>query len=143
MKKVIVSAIAIVMTLVLLASCGALAPSIEGVYKTKTIDGKTPLEYFEASAEESGVDLDTLLGIFSLSGQTVTRDDLNNYVTIDLQKDGKAILSSFLEEDADEGTWEKKDNAVTITIDGDPQEFKLENGELTVEMDGVKIVLAK
>ncbi len=42
-----------------------------------------------------------------------------------------------------EGTWEQKGNVVTISIDGDPQEFALDGNTLTFSDDDVTMVLEK
>ena len=140
MKKAITGIILVIMIVAAFAGC---SPSIEGLYKTKSIDGKTPVEFMEAQAQESGIDLDTFLGIFALTGETVTRDDLNEYLTVDLQKDGKAKVFVLFDNESTEGTWEKKDNIISVTVNGDTLDFTLEGGNLTVDMEGSKLVLSK
>lgn len=61
--------------------------------------------------------------------------------TMELEGDGKCSVSLFGQ--TGEGSYEVKDTTVTITIDGDPQDFELEDDNLTVEMAGTKMIFEK
>lgn len=56
-------------------------------------------------------------------------------VYIQLNEDGSAVISLFGQEVT--GTWTAKtDTTADITLEGDTEEVKLENGELVLEADG-------
>lgn len=61
--------------------------------------------------------------------------------TMTLEDDGSCSVSLFGE--TGEGSYEVKDATVTITINGDPQDFELEDGNLTAEISGTKMIFEK
>ena len=136
MKKTLAILIAAIMIVAAFSACSS--KKAAGKYTLKTINGKTPYEYFTEEASKEGLDVATLLAFMGLS-----EDKLNEFVVINLEEDGKAKAQVFGEE-AEEGTWElKKSNTVTITIGDETNEYEYKNGTLTVEDDGVTYVLER
>ena len=69
------------------------------------------------------------------NGFTLTKD----YFTIILKKDGTSALSGAYA--SGEGTWEQEGDQITITIEGEPQTFTLQNGKLVMEEGAVELGL--
>lgn len=82
------------------------------------------------------------------SGQTVTPDDEiwktatgGKSATMNLKDDGSCSVDLFGQ--TGDGSFKVNDTTVTITIENDPQDFTLEDGNLTVEMSGTKMIFEK
>ena len=66
------------------------------------------------------------------NGFVLTED----YFTVLLKADGTSELSGMYASGT--GTWKKSGNTVTITIEGEPQTFLLQNGKLIMEEGSVE-----
>lgn len=98
-------------------------------------------------------DSNSIAGTYELTkmeagGVTVTpEDNLWKNATggkdaiIELNGDDSCSVDIFGE--TGKGSYEVKDTTVTITINDDPQDFELEDGNLTVEMAGTKMIFEK
>ena len=96
---------------------------------------------------------DNFVGVWDLysmeeNGQPASNEDiemmkdLGMTITLTLNADGSVHFDALGSEH--EGTWVAKDaTTVTITIDGTPEDMTLEDGVLSMEVDGVKMGLKK
>ena len=118
MKRIIAIILAALFVVVMLASCSA-----KGKYVISKIDGKSVEKYFE----EKG-----------MSGTSI---DPETFMTFELKSgnEAKITMMGF----SKEGTWKQKGNKVTITIDGDDEEFTLKGKQLIGNEDGEEIVLKR
>lgn len=66
-------------------------------------------------------------------------------ISIEIKDDGTCSYSMTFGEETEtmDGTWTQDGDKVTITFDGDPQEFTYKDGKLSGSMDGMTMVLAK
>ena len=133
-------------TLALLLAAAAIAAlfvgfskSPVGVYKSETVNGKAPYDYM---VEEFNGDADSLDQLIALIGKT--KEDVNNYVIITLEKDGTAKLSTFLDEGEEIGTWKQDGRTITMTgEDGESREFTYDGSRLIGKLGENEIVLSK
>ena len=138
MKKMLAILLVVVTVFGMLAGCSAKKTvDAEGTYLVKTIDGKTVKEYFDEMAQEYGMDIETIAPLMGLEVDT-----LDEFITIELNKDGKAKLNSVMD-DSEEGTWSAEGNMLTITIGNEPQTFEYKDGEFTMDADGMTVVFVK
>lgn len=135
MKKTLVLLLAAIMLVGVFAACAA--PDPTGNYTIKTINGKTPIDYFKEEAEADDIDIVTLLSFIGL-----TEDKLNEFMTMTIEKGGKATITVF-GEDPDEATWELKGSTLYLTADGETQELEYKNGTITIADGEMTYVLAK
>ena len=119
MKRIIAIILAALFVVVMLASCGA-----KGKYVISKVNDESVDEYLDRW-KEYGLDFTA-----------------EEFLTIELKNGGKALVTSFGEEE--EGTWKQKGSKVTITIDGEDSEFTLKGKELKGKgVDGNSITLKK
>ena len=137
-KKTIAILLVCLMLTALFVGCSG--GGAAGKYVVKTINGMSVKDYLNSEAGDSGMDLATIAGYMGLD-----MDKLNELVTFDLQKDGKATIASSLMGMSKEGTWELSGTKLTITIDGNAQEFEYKNGEIIGDMgsDDMKLVMSQ
>lgn len=138
MKKAIAILLVCAMLCVLFVGCSS--GDAEGKYLVKTINGMSVEDYLNSEAGDSGVDLATIASYMGID-----MNKLNELITFDLQKGGKATIASSVTGMSMEGTWELSGTKLTITIDGDAQEFEFKNGEIIGDMgsDDMKLVMSK
>ena len=134
MKRFIAIAMVVLITGIMLASCGGSSASAEGKYVVKTMNGKTIEEAIKDEVGDSSIDVSSILSMFGISS-------LEEYVTIELKSDKTATIT-LMGEDED-GTWTQSGSKVTVTVDGDDQEFTLSGNELSAELDGASFVFVK
>ncbi len=135
MKKLAAFALILVLAASAFAACAA--PDPTGRYTLQSINGQTPAEYFKAEADEEGLSLADLLSFLGLP-----EDKLNEFMTLTLEKEGKATIQIF-GEDAAECTWELKGGTLYLTDDDGTQELAYKNGAVTVVDKDVTYVLGK
>lgn len=79
-------------------------------------------------------------------------ESLQSYVgimetmTMVLKADGKVVMTTTIDkkEEKVEGTWKETEKGVSVTIEGDTQELKYENDDLTIEEEvGYKVYFTK
>ena len=104
---------------------------VEGTYKFKSL-----------SYTESGMTVELEAGEKFMGALTLSED----FMKITLEDSGVAtMVSTTAEGEVMTGTWikgEEKDTVV-ITFDGEPQTCVCDGKTLTIEVDGVKVVLEK
>ena len=105
-----------------------------GKYVAKSIDGQSVKDYFNMMADETGMDLDTLLEYLGL-------DSVENFVTLEIKDGGKFILTNF--EDSMEGNWTQDGNKIKLTIDGEVEEATINGDKITLVEDDSTLVLVK
>ena len=134
MKRIVAITLVVIMVAALFVGCGSSSP--EGLYRVKTMNGQSLKDAMMAEMG-SGATEDQLNAFLQLMGI----EKLEDIITFDLQSGGKVVASMMGEKT--EGTWKVDGEKITITIDGDAQEGTFKNGEITIEEDGMKMVLAK
>ena len=139
MKRIVSLTLVVLMVAALFVGCGS-SDSLDGTYKLKAIDGKNVKEYFTAIAEKGGKTLQTVLDFMGIDENT-----LDNLMTLVLKSDGTFSLNSKMdaEEKSYDGTWTQDGDKLTLTMDNEPQEFTLKDGELTLELKGMTMTLGK
>lgn len=139
MKRIVSLILVVLMVAALFVGCGS-SDSLDGTYKLKAIDGKNVKEYFTAIAEKGGETLQTVLDFMGIDENT-----LDNLMTLVLKSDGTFSLNSKMdaEEKSYDGTWTQEGDKLTLTMDNEPQEFTLKDGELTLELKGMTMTLGK
>lgn len=139
MKRILSLALVVVMVAALFVGCGS-SDSVEGTYKLKAIDGKNIKDYYTEMAEKSGETLETVL-----KSMGVEETDLDNLMTLTLNADGSAAMNSKMdvEEKSYDGTWKQEGDKITVTVDNDPQEFTLKDGEITAKFGDMTLTLGK
>ena len=139
MKRIVSLTLVVLMVAALFVGCGS-SDSLDGTYKLKAIDGKNVKEYFTAIAEKGGKTLQTVLDFMGIDENT-----LDNLMTLVLKSDGTFSLNSKMdaEEKSYDGTWTQDGDKLTLTMDNEPQEFTLKDGELTFAVDGMTMTLGK
>lgn len=135
MKKTLAIVVTLLLALTLCVSLVACGGGVEGTYKLESMEMGTGSDKITIKAGEE----------VDLMGTGVKTKIEADYMTLTLNADktAKMVTKATGAEVSVEGTWEEKDGKVVITVQNDPQEFKLENGKLILEQEGVKIVLAK
>lgn len=133
MKRFIAIAAAALLMAALFVGCGS--ASVAGKYVVKTIDGKTVEDSLNESLEEMGMSIEDYLELLEIPS-------LDEFMFMELKEDGTATVV-MMGEDSETGTWKQDGDKVTVTIDDDPIEFALKNGELSVDVDGQALVYAK
>lgn len=117
MKKSLVALFLVICMVVSFASCGGGSVE-EEIIGTWIVD-----------AEKSDLgDMDGMEGMVEM-------------ITFTFEEDGKGNMAVLGQEM--ELTYEINGDAVSITIEGDAQEFKYDDGSLIAEVDGDKMVLKK
>lgn len=129
MKRFVAITAAVLLIAALFVGCGGSDPT--GKYVVKTIGGQS----LEDALSESGFSVEDYLDLLGI-------ESLEEFMTVELKSDGKAILGMSGEED-EIGTWKQDGNDVTITFDDEPLTFKLNGNELSVEMEGEQYVFVK
>lgn len=76
-------------------------------------------------------------------GQVINPAELGMTVALELAEDGTATMSGMGGEEAQTGTWTIDGTTVTVTIDGDPLDFALEDGKLTASDDTMTMVFSQ
>lgn len=139
MKRILSLALVVVMVAALFVGCGS-SDSVEGTYKLKAIDGKNIKDYYTEKAGKSGETLETVLKFMG-----VEETDLDNLMTLTLNADGSAAMNSKMdvEEKSYDGTWKQEGDKITVTVDNDPQEFTLKDGEITAKFGDMTLTLGK
>ncbi len=139
MKRIVSLTLVILMVAALFVGCGS-SDSVDGTYKLKAIDGKNVKEYFTAIAEKGGETLQTVLKFMGID-----ENSLDNLMTLVLKSDGTFSMNSKMdtEEKSYDGTWKQEGDKLTLTIDNEPQEFTLKDGELSFTTDGMTMTLGK
>lgn len=139
MKRIVSLTLVILMVAALFVGCGS-SDSVEGTYKLKAIDGKNIKDYYTEKAEKSGETLETVLKFMG-----VEETDLDNLMTLTLNADGSAAMNSKMdvEEKSYDGTWKQEGDKITVTVDNDPQEFTLKDGEITAKFGDMTLTLGK
>lgn len=78
------------------------------------------------------------------SGETtINPADYGMEVTLTLAEDGTATMVGMNGGDDSVGTWTISGNIVTVTIDGDPLDFTLEDGKLSASQDEMAMIFSQ
>ncbi len=135
MKRIIAIALVAIMVLVVFASCGG-SSDAAGKYTVKSVNGKSVEDAIKESLGEygEGLDIDTILSLAGI-------DSLEDYMTMELKSDG--TVESSMAGVSQTGTWSQSGNTVTITIDGDAQEFSFNGTELSASAEGIDYVFVR
>ncbi|MBQ7715341.1 MAG: hypothetical protein IJT70_05685 [Clostridia bacterium] len=133
MKRIIAIALAAVMLLAILASCGA---SPEGKYYIKEVGGKSVKD---ALMETLGGLTDAAIDEFL---EQVGIDSIEEYMTIELKPGGKAV-TQVAGESSSEGTWEQNGDKITINVNDEPVEFDFNGTTLVASIAGQEYVFSK
>lgn len=110
---------------------GCSEDKIEGTYK-----------FSKMTYVEGGIQIELEAGEEFMGMMTLSED----FMTITLNEDGTAVMKMVEEEETEieTGTWEEVDSeTIKITFDGESQTYKCDGKTITVEEDGVKVVLKK
>ena len=110
--------LAAIMMMSLLTACGGKSDANVGTYKVESLGGKTVEEYKEATGE-----------------------DISDQFQLELKKDGEGIVTVQGEETAI--TWKLDGEKLSLTEDGDTLEAALKDGKVTMDLNGIEVVLAK
>ncbi|MBQ1410558.1 MAG: lipocalin family protein [Oscillospiraceae bacterium] len=140
MKRIISLTLVVLMIAAMFVGCGS--SSLEGTYKIKSINGKDVMSFFREQIAESGeedteitdADVESFLKMMGI-------ENVDEFVTITFASDGTLKASAIGEEET--GTWTLDGEKLTMTIDGDDQTATFKNGEITVDMEGMNMVLGK
>lgn len=111
----------------LLLMVAVLAVTLFGCGGGVNIEGKWESAYIDASSGELG-------GKYKMPG----------VVSFEIMKDGKLIATAF-GTDKIEGTWKRNGDVVSVTVDGDTMDFKIEKDVLVADSPelGGKLYLTK
>ena len=99
---------------------------------------------FCCTAMAEGVATTWTLESIAKNGQTINAADIGMGMTFVLNADGTGSAVAVRGEETEEGVceWSVNGNVVTLTVEGDPMDFTLnEEGKLVGEMDGVTMTL--
>lgn len=110
---------------------GCSEDKIEGTYK-----------FSKMNYVEGGIQIELEAGEEFMGMMTLSED----FMTLTLNEDGTAVMKMVEEEETEieTGTWEEVDSeTIKITFDGESQTYKCDGKTITVEEDGVKVVLKK
>ncbi len=110
---------------------GCSEDKIEGTYK-----------FSKMTYVEGGIQIELEAGEEFMGMMTLSED----FMTLTLDEDGTAVMKMVEEEETEieTGTWEEVDSeTIKITFDGESQTYKCDGKTITVEEDGVKVVLKK
>lgn len=118
MKKLVTICLAAIMMMSLLTACGGKSDANVGIYKVESLGGKTVEEYKEATGE-----------------------DISDQFQLELKKDGEGIVTVQSEETAI--TWKLDGEKLSLTENGDTLEAALKDGKVTMDLNGIEVVLAK
>ncbi len=127
MKRIVSLALVVLLIAALFVGCGN--SSVEGTYLIKSMGGVAVEDMFKEEAGDD-FDLDAILSMFKVSS-------LGELITMELKADGTVTMKNAMDAmDSDEdstmsGTWKQEGDKVSITIDGDTQEFTLNGSELS------------
>lgn len=96
------------------------------------------------TAMAEGIATTWTLETISMNGQTVDASVIGMGMTFVLNADGTGSAVAVMGEETETGAceWSVNGNIVTLTVEGDPMDFTLnEEGKLVGEMDGVTMTL--
>ena len=74
---------------------------------------------------------------------TINPAEYGMEVTLTLAEDGTATMAGMTGEEDSVGTWTIDGTTVTVTIDGDPLDFALEDGKLTASQDDMTMIFSQ
>ena len=126
MKRIVSLALVVLLIAALFVGCGN--SSVEGTYLIKSMGGVAVEDMFKEEAGDD-FDLDAILSMFKVSS-------LGELITMEIKADGTVTMKNAMELESEEdatmsGTWKQEGDKVSITIDGDTQEFTLNGSELS------------
>lgn len=126
MKRIVSLALVVLLIAALFVGCGN--SSVEGTYLIKSMGGVAVEDMFKEEAGED-FDLDAILSMFKVSS-------LGELITMEIKADGTVTMKNAMELESEEdatmsGTWKQEGDKVSITIDGETQEFTLNGSELS------------
>lgn len=128
MKRIVSLVLVVMLVAALFVGCSK-SGSPEGTYYIKSMGGVSMEDMLKKEAGEE-FDLDSILSMFKVSS-------LGELITMELKADGTVSMKNAMdamtgdEDAAMTGTWTQDGSKITITIDGDAQEFTLDGNELT------------
>lgn len=111
-----------------LAGCSA---STEGTYK-----------FYSMKGEKNGIQIEIEVGEKFMGMMTLTED----FITMTLNEDGSvaAISKTNGEEEISTGLWIKSgEENIAITLDGETKNCACDGKTLTIEVDGMTLILKK
>lgn len=98
-----------------------------GTYKFDSMSGKM-----------EGVEIDVKVGD-KLMGMVALTED---YMVLEIKEDNTYTMKA-MEQSAGSGTWKQDGGKLILTTDGVDQEVDFSGSKITIEQEGVKIVLKK
>lgn len=140
MKRAISIVLAILLVAALFVGCGSSSSSAPsesplGTYRAKTVNGKDLKSYYTESWEvENDEQMETMMSLFGV-------DKLEDLFVLTLKEDGKFTISMMGV--AVDGTWTLSGEKLVLTYEGEPVEGEYRNGEITMEMEGDLLVMAR
>lgn len=100
-----------------------------------------------AAAFAESIDYTGVWYLISLEaeGMTYSPADFGMEMSIEINDDGTASGTSVMGGDPQtvEGDWVLADAGITVTLDGEPANFVMEDGVLSAEQDGMKMVFGR
>ena len=100
-----------------------------------------------AAAFAESIDYTGVWYLTSLEAEGVTYSpaDFGMEMSIEINDNGTATGTTFMggESETVEGSWLFGDVGITLTLDGDPADFVMEDGVLSAEQDGMKMVFSR
>ena len=134
MKRIVSITLVVLMIAAMFVGCGSSSP--EGLYKIKTVNGKSMMDSLkeEAGDEMTEEQIKALLSFLGI-------DNIEEAITFELKADGTLSVKMMGEEST--GTWKVEGDKITMTIDGDSVTGTYASGKITVKMDDQEMVLAK
>ncbi|MBO4418277.1 MAG: hypothetical protein J5789_00395 [Oscillospiraceae bacterium] len=140
MKRIVSLALAVLLVTALFSGCSLFesAPSVEGVYVLKTVDGMDVATYLAKAMNRpslSGAEINQALYQLGITS-------FDEILTIELRADHTCTGTGIIETGAKQtknGKWTQSGNKV----DFGKGEATFKDGELTFELKGMKIVLIR
>lgn len=119
--------------------CNMQACNMQGCVMAPTVNMAGEYKFESLSYEEAGMMIELKVGEKFMGSIILTED----FMSITLYQDGSAKMVSA-GETMNGGSWKKVDDShVEITFEGDPETFVCDGKTITIDEDGVKLVLKK
>lgn len=96
-----------------------------------------------AMAEAAAVTGTWYLVEIQTDGNSISPSDFGMSMTIELKDGGVALVTSSMDGETSEGTWEANGDTVTVTVEGSPLAFTLADGKLTADDSGMVMVFSQ
>lgn len=119
--------------------CNMQACNMQACTPVATVKMDGDYKFYSLSYEENGMMIELKAGEKFMGSIVLTED----FMSITLYQDGSAKMVSA-GETMNGGSWKKVDDShVEITFEGSPETFVCDGKTMTIDQDGVKVVLKK